>query len=308
MTPAAFFSASFRDGWDIYLTLLRLTLPLLIIIRLLDEHFNLITHLGDILAPMMQLVGLPGSAGIVFATATLLQVYASILVLVTLWHELALNTAQLTVLMTMILIAHSLPVELRIAQKAGVSPGYLLLLRLGSAFTLGIILYLLYGDTYLQTEATLPFAVESENNWSGWALTQLKNWTLIFIIVQVVVLFVHFIRVTHLERLLIQLLMPCLRFLGIGEKTVTMVVVGMLLGLSYGGGLIIKESRHKQMNKRDVFCTLALLSLCHAIVEDTLLMLFLGAHISGVLFARVIFSLLVMVLLNLLLPRLSTDH
>ncbi|MCH9705105.1 MAG: hypothetical protein K0U15_03120 [Proteobacteria bacterium] len=296
-----FLRDSFTSGISIYWVLLRLTLPLLIIIRILDEHFDLIAHSGRLLAPLMHLVGLPGDAAIVFATALFLQIYASLLVLITLWAQLELTTAQVTVLMTMILIAHALPVELRITHRAGLPAKYALLLRLGSAFLLGGILNLIYGDSYLQQTASLPFEITStatDNTWTTWALMQARNWAGIFLIVQVLVLFVNVLRVTHAEKLLIWLLAPPLRLLGIGEKAVTMTMIGMLLGLSYGGGLLIEESRKHDMKRRDVICTLVLLSICHSIFEDTLLVMLVGAHVSGVFFGRVIFSFLLMVLLN----------
>ena len=115
----AFFRESFFSGVSIYWTLFRITLPILIIVRVLNEQFNIISKTGDLLAPLMNMVGLPGDAAIVFATAVFLQVYAALLVMAALWEQLALNVAQVTILMTMILIAHALPVELRIVQKAG---------------------------------------------------------------------------------------------------------------------------------------------------------------------------------------------
>jgi hypothetical protein len=74
-------------------------------------------------------------------------------------------------------------------------------------------------------------------------------------------------------------------------------VIGMTLGLSYGGGLIIQEARSGRLSKHDVFFSLALLSICHSIVEDTLLMMVIGGHLSGILWARVLFSLLIIFLL-----------
>lgn len=300
----AFCAESFKSGVSIYWTLLTLTLPLLVLVRLLDEHFNLISHLGNFFAPLMGLVGLPGDAGVVFATALLLQVYAGLLVLATLWTQLELTTAQVTILMTMMLVAHSLPVETRIVQKAGMPATYALLLRLGSAFLLGMILHAIYGDTMLHTPAVLAFTpTEEVHGWGDWAMQQLRNWSAVFVIIQMLMLFVNVMRVTHAEKLLSYLLAPLFRTMGIGEKAINMTMIGMLIGLSYGGGLLIAESKKGTIARRDVVCALSLLCLCHAVVEDTMLGLLVGAHISGVLFARVAYSIAVMALLNLVLRR-----
>ena len=74
-------------------------------------------------------------------------------------------------------------------------------------------------------------------------------------------------------------------------------VVGMLLGIVYGGALIIKETTTGNMDSREVFNSLALMSLSHGLVEDTLVMLALGAKLGGIFWGRLLFSLIVVYLL-----------
>jgi hypothetical protein len=78
----------------------------------------------------------------------------------------------------------------------------------------------------------------------------------------------------------------------------------MTLGLTYGGGLIIQEARAGQLSRHDVFCALALLGICHSFIEDTLLMMVIGGHLSGTLIFRTLFALLVTGLVARLLRRL----
>ena len=47
------------------------------------------------------------------------------------------------------------------------------------------------------------------------------------------------------------------------------------------------------------------MGLSHALIEDTLLMMILGGHISGVLWGRLIFSLIAIYLLVRVVSRLS---
>ena len=301
-----FIARSWREGVRIFWTLFRLAFPLLLVVRLLDEYFNIVSHVGGWMAPLMDIVGLPGETGVVFATGMLLQIYTAILVLPLLPPELELSVAQMTVLMTMVLVAHGLPVELRIVQKAGFRLPAALLLRVGGAFMLGWLLHLAYGDDWLQQPVEWAFLLPpSDDGWSGWALAEARNWLAIFAVVQVLVLFVNVMKATHAEKVLIVLCAPLFRLLGVGEKTTTMVIIGMLLGLSYGGGLLIEESRRRGMNRREVLCVMALLCLCHSIVEDTLLVMLTGAHVSGVLFGRVIFSVMFMIIFSRLLAGVS---
>jgi hypothetical protein len=65
----------------------------------------------------------------------------------------------------------------------------------------------------------------------------------------------------------------------------------MTLGITYGGGLIIRESRAGHLSSRDIFFSMALMGLCHSIIEDTLVMSTLGAHHSGLVWGRLALAL-----------------
>jgi hypothetical protein len=47
--------------------------------------------------------------------------------------------------------------------------------------------------------------------------------------------------------------------------------------------------------------SLSFLSLCHSIIEDTILILLLGSHISGILFFRFIYTVIVILIMRYLL-------
>lgn len=70
-------------------------------------------------------------------------------------------------------------------------------------------------------------------------------------------------------------------------------MVGVLLGLSYGGALIIREAKAGTIPRRDLFLSICLLSLTHSLIEDTLFIMALGADLTGILLARVVFTLIV---------------
>ncbi len=104
-------------------------------------------------------------------------------------------------------------------------------------------------------------------------------------------------------RLFERLLQPVLPLFGMSEKAAPLTVVGMVMGISYGGALIIREASSGKLGKNEVFFSLALMGLSHALVEDTLLMFALGAHLGGILVGRVVFSLLVIYLLALIINK-----
>jgi hypothetical protein len=79
----------------------------------------------------------------------------------------------------------------------------------------------------------------------------------------------------------------------------------MTLGIAYGGGLIIQESVSGRVDRRDVLFSLVLMGLCHSLFEDTLAVAVTGADFSGILGARLVFSLMAVFLLVKLVSCLS---
>ena len=94
-----------------------------------------------------------------------------------------------------------------------------------------------------------------------------------------------------------RLLRPILRLMGIGGRASTITVIGLTMGIAYGGGLIIHEAKKGHIDKKDIFYSLSLMGLSHALIEDTLLMLMVGGHLIGILWARLAFALLMVTLL-----------
>ncbi len=81
--------------------------------------------------------------------------------------------------------------------------------------------------------------------------------------------------------------------------------MGMTLGLAFGGGLLIREAEQGHISRRDIFASLTMLGLCHSLIEDTLLMLLLGAHVSGVIWLRLLFTMLTLAIITRWLKRRS---
>ncbi len=280
------------------LELFRIIIPISIATRLLQQ-WGLVDQLGLILSPVMQLVGLPGEIGLVWATALVTNLYAGMVVFASLAPGLDLSVAQVTILTTMMLVAHALPVELRIAQKAGTRFRTQALLRVGGALLLGALLNLSYrGFGYLQrSNHSLWNPPPVDPSWGGWALNELRNYLSIVLIIFSLMALLRLLKKIGLVDLLTRLLEPLLTLLGMGRQAAPLAIVGLTLGLSYGGGLIIREAQSGRLSRPDIFSSISLMGLCHSLIEDSLLMMVLGGHVSGVFWGRLTFSLLVVYLL-----------
>lgn len=282
------------EVWSVYFTLLKVMVPALIVVKLLDL-VGATAVLAHGIGPLMQLVGLPESMGIVWAAAMLTNIYTGMIVFVEYAAHEPLTVAQVTVLGSMILVAHSLPVEGAVARAVGVSWRATIALRVGGALVLGMLLNLAYGlSGTLQAESRLlwqPLPVD--DSLAIWALDQLRLLLFVLVAIATLMALLRLLRVLGVERLMHWLLSPVLRLIGIRREAANITIIGTTLGLSYGAGLLIREARQGALSRRDVFLTMGFLGLCHSVIEDTLLILLLGADLSGILWARLAFALLV---------------
>ncbi len=76
------------------------------------------------------------------------------------------------------------------------------------------------------------------------------------------------------------------RFLGISANGLIPLITGVIIGLTYGAGIIIHSIRSSNMDKKEAFLILLFLSICHAIIEDTLIFVVIGANGLIILGAR----------------------
>ena len=291
-----------RDALRTSGELFRIIIPISILTRLLQQ-WGVVDQLGALLGPVMELVGLPGQIGLVWATTLVTNLYGGMVVFASVAPGLDLTVAQATVLTTMMLVAHGLPVELRIAQKAGTRFRAMLVLRVGGALLLGAMLNQVYRltGTLQEPSRALWDPPPVDPAWTAWLLAELRNIVSIFAIILTLMALLRLLKIIGIIDLMTRLLEPVLGLLGMGRAAAPLAIVGMTLGLTYGGGLIIREAQSGRLNRRDVFCSLALMGLCHSLIEDTLVMVLLGGHLSGILWARLVFSLVVVALLGRLI-------
>ncbi len=294
----------FRDALRTSGELFRIIVPIAVATRLLELAGG-IEPLGRLLAPLMKLTGLPGEMGLVWATTLLTNLYGGMVVFATLAPGLDLSVAQVTVLTSMMLIAHALPVELRIAQKSGPRFRVMALLRLGGALLYGALLnrlYLFFG-TLQQPSRALWTPPPRDPSWSGWGAGLLETLLTIFVIILALLALLRLLDRLGVTARLTRILAPLLGWLGMRREAAPVTIIGMTLGISYGGGLILREARNGTLSSRDLFLSLSLMGLCHSVIEDTLVMMVMGGHLSGILVGRVAFALLMVRLLGILLSR-----
>ena len=281
-----------EDIKDICIPLYKILIPFVLIVKLL-EISGVIEFLAELIQPLMSLVGLTPELGLVLVTAILVNMYAAIVLFINLIPILDVNVAQVTILTTMILVCHNIPIESAVCKAAGISFTYTAVLRFFSAFLLGFILKLIYFNFELLMEPfdTLVKLDPLPTEFWPWLYYQFVNLVYVFFIVCIMVIILEILKKIGIERLFEIIFVPPLKLFGIQKEAMNIIIVGMTIGIQYGGGILIKDVKSGKIDKQSVFLAVSLLNLLHAIIEDTILMALIGGHISGILFARIIFSL-----------------
>ncbi len=286
-----FLKTLFDEVVTVSVPLFKLMIPIILLVKVLEE-IGAITLLGQWLGPLMALVGLPEEMGLVWAATIATNIYGGMIVLYSVAADNTLTVAQMTVLGGLLLMAHGLPIETRIAQLAGMRMRVAIITRMFGAFAFAWLLHMFYDQTQtLQEPAQMMWQPQPiPDGLLYWFLAQAKALVMIQIVIIILLTFLKIMRMLGVEKVIQWMLRPLLKLVGIGKEATTITLVGITLGIAFGGGLLIKEAHAGHVSKKDVFTSLILLGFCHSLIEDTLLVILLGAHLSGVLWFRLVFA------------------
>lgn len=292
----------FQETTKIFWILFKVILPVVIVIRAL-ELIGAIPFLAKFLEPLTSFIGIDGSLGLVWMAAILVNIYAGLAAFASLQAIFDYSVAETTILGLIILIAHSLPIEVAIAKKSRISWIFNLSFRFINAIVAGKILNLLFTKYELFNEpnqSVLQVPNELVSNFE-WATLQIQNFFIIFLIIFFIISTINILKALGVWSLIINIMKIPLSYLGMSEKVANIILIGLTLGISFGGGFLIEESKKNNISKKDILLSLSFLSLCHSIIEDTILILLLGSHISGILFFRFIYTVIIILLMKILL-------
>lgn len=294
-----------KEIFDVTWTLYKIMIPMIIVIKVVEE-FGGIELLSQWLSPVMSLVGLPSEMGLVWATTLVTNMYAGLVIFMSIDTEL--TVAQVSILGTLMLLAHSLPIEVAVAKKAGVGIVMTLIIRIGGGLLMGWILHQIYqGGDLLNTPAEVIWrhAPVSDPSYVVWTIDQLKSLAMIFVVIAALMTFLRLLKLLGIEKLMAILLRPILSVLGISREATNLTIVGITLGVSFGGGLLINEAKRGHISPRDIFVAMMLLNLLHSLIEDTLLILLIGADFMTIFWGRIVFAVAVIGVLVFVLKRLD---
>jgi hypothetical protein len=129
-----------KDGMETTWELAKVLVPVYFIITFL-KYTPVIDWLATAFQPLTLMIGLPGEATLPIVIANALTVYPAIPAIT----AFSFTSKEITIVGTMILLCHGLPVETMIAKKSGAKGWVIITIRISVAIVAGIILNLFMG-------------------------------------------------------------------------------------------------------------------------------------------------------------------
>ena len=278
---------------DIYIVsfeLFKIMIPTLILVKI-AEIYGLVAVLTNLFAPIMTMMGLPAEMALAITTTMLTNPYAGIIVLASTPGIEDLTVAQTTILASFILFTHSVIIEAAISRQAGLSAGATIIIRILSGILFCTLLNSVFSslDLFNQTAVLNLPEMSSTPTLQQWVIDQIKGLIFIQFVIIILITFLEILRLIGIEKIIRICLSPFLKVLNIGQSASTIVVVGLTLGLGFGGGLMIKDVKQGLVAPRSAVGALIFINLFHSLIEDTAILLLIGPSLFTILLIRGLF-------------------
>jgi len=271
------FKSSLKSAWIV----LKLIIPIYIIADILF-YYNTLSYVSFLIEPFTSIIGLPPETSLAIISGMFLNVYAS----VAFAAPLDLTIHQWSILAVFVGIAHALPVEGVIMKKIGIGNFYSYSLRIISAFIVGFFTSLLPAKIFSASLTDSVFEKQTYESIGDLLQSSILNSIELSITVIILITALIFLMDFIKSR----------KFIKQSQKNVSKgfsITVGIILGITYGAGILIKEVESGNISKDDIFYIGTFLMICHAVIEDTLLFVIFGADFTMVVVIRTIAAIII---------------
>ena len=290
---------SFKKSGSTTAWLMKIILPVSLFVSFLD-YFGVLTYLARFLDPVFIHLGLPGSTAIVFITSIFLPLYAPLAIII----SMPITLRELTILALMCQTAHNLPVESAIQAKTGTSFWAMTALQIGTSIGMAVVLNLVlpqdmgmpvFDTSAIETVSTLGqlFLVWIENS--------IRMGLILFGIITLLNVLYKLLETYNLIAKLSKTIEPVLRFFGLSSSVGFLWLIGYIVGLAYGGAMMIDQMNEGKVSRTDVRLLNHHLAISHSVLEDNLLFVALGVSYLLILAVRFSAALIVVWFVRLMM-------
>lgn len=131
-------------------------------------------------------------------------------------------------------------------------------------------------------------------------------WSIAKVLIPIMII-IEIFKDTKLIDKLSDMIKPISKFFTISEKSGVSLLFGIVFGLTIGAGAVIQSVKDYNIDKRSVLLITMFLSMCHAVIEDSMLFGAAGANVIALILARVISAVFITFVLSRLVKKEATE-
>lgn len=283
--------AGLQKGWNGYIWLLKIIVPLSFLTFLLDVG-GVIRRMDFILTPMMELLRLPASAAIPLLLGLLTGVYGALAAVA----AIPFSVPHMTLIAVFVLIAHNVIQEGIVQSKSGLNVFVTTAARVGAAILMTLVTARLLGAEskgvaagLAVNAATGPFGLLLKK----WALDMVWLSLKIFVIIMALMVVLKILKDFHLDEKIVSLMRPLLKLLGLSRPVGLIWLTAGLFGLSYGAAIIVDETREGNFSPEELTRLQLSIGINHSMLEDPLLFMAFGINPFWLWIPRLVAAIIV---------------
>ena len=282
-----------------YRRLLLIVAPVYAAVVLL-KHTPVLPWIAQHMAPAMGAFALPGATALVLVLGAAINIYAAIAACA----GLALAPGQATTLALMLGFTHNLLVEGALLFKLSRRAWLWMTIRIAAGVAAGLIFGPIFARAWPGAVTIGGAAAAAPSLAYDLFVGGARSLLQLFAILVPIVFLLEILQGLGALARLRQPLKPVLAALGLDERSSEALIAGLFFGLVYGAGVILDRVQEEGLGEDQVGRLCLVFVLCHAIVEDTLLFVSVGAVVWPVVVIRVTAAAAGLLVMRALAPPL----
>ena len=272
--------------------LLKIYIPISFLTAFLDQ-VGFLDLIEPVFEPFMKLLGLPGDAALVLLAAWVNNLFAAIAAA----SVIELTFRQLTIIAIITGFAHNLILETTVLVKLKMGRVGIAFARIVFSLLMGMLLNLIMPEV-VHGVVMNPFSVAQDFTWMNLLLKTLTTAGQIIGLMFIVMLLYEFLIFWKQSHKIKEKFSFITRFFGLSVNALGAWLVGFFIGIAYGAGILFRMNEDHKLSHKDV--SLLTISMCvvHALIEDTIFYVVVGANVWWILGVRLLALIVIMRLVS----------
>jgi len=257
------------------------------------ERIGFLAFIAPFFEPLMKLLGLPGEAALVLIAAYVNNLFAALAAA----SVIDLTFRQITIIAIVTGFAHNLFVETGVLMKLKMGRAGIAFSRIIFGLLVGFVMNLIMPED-IRGVILNPYAAAGDFSWINLLLkvsiTGLQIIALMFVIMliyELLILWKHSAKIK--EKLTV-----FTRMFDMSPAALAPWMVGTFIGIAYGAGILFRLNKDRRLNHKDVCLLTVSMCLVHAVIEDTMIFVLVGANLWWLLGVRVLLMIIILSIIS----------